>query len=726
MGYFEDDKKRIEEQIGKTIKLFVEAQNYYDNGEYQQADGKFRLASLPQDVSTEYNWGVCFAHQKEINDHMKWALYFMEKAASQGYQSAESALVGFYYGGIDDFESDYEKAYVYAKKAAVHENSTAYLVLAHLYYEGKFVEENKEKAYELYKKSVKCSVDNNQPFAYFRLGMMSYMGEGTEIDYYDAREYFEKYISKIPGYKLAEATARYYLGVMNLEGQGGKRNLQKAYEYFIKSEQDDKDNRCEYWIGILSLVFEGDKEKANKWLKMSAEGGNSAAIEYLNSGATQNEDLNKIKDIYTESIKIDIVDKTYNFSAYFPEGCIEHPFKCYFSDDIWDSVKNTAGKKDLLLKAIKKFESDASFLENISPDTYLTKAVLGCSKQLMRSGEYQPDYITSVKEHLLENLLRLQNECFNSLMWNIDIKKEVLNVVEKHSVRECLYSVYTLVEDIFTPYIYLLEFYYDIQLLYWKKENQYIHQVIEKFVLDLLKDWKSNVFLPICSYLDNGFNKEDEDNFVGKWNKKIYISSIEKIIEIVRNMSYQRIERQLPCYEIFNPEYIILYSRYKNERYHNVSITSSFSFDDILKLVKESMKNVPNSVCIDLTDAINSKSKEKMHQVSRLCNHAKGIIIIGWGISPFIRIDNPVFIIELADRYIGDVYERFNHYRQIINYSVVTATNYHFMFPAIRAGIEEFLANIDNFRFGEFIVEPEDYQDVVYSSGYEVIPELKL
>ena len=48
------------------------------------------------------------------------------------------------------------------------------------------------------------------------------------------------------------------------------------------------------------------------------------------------------------------------------------------------------------------------------------------------------------------------------------------------------------------------------------------------------------------------------------------------------------------------------------------------------------------------------------------------------------------------------------------------------MFPAIRAGIEEFLANIDNFRFGEFIVEPEDYQDVVYSSGYEVIPELKL
>ena len=134
MGYFEDDKKRIEEQIGKTIKLFVEAQNYYDNGEYQQAAGKFRLASLPQDVSTEYNWGVCFAHQKEINDHMKWALYFMEKAASQGYQSAESALVGFYYGGIDDFESDYEKAYVYAKKAAVHENSTAYLVLAHLYY----------------------------------------------------------------------------------------------------------------------------------------------------------------------------------------------------------------------------------------------------------------------------------------------------------------------------------------------------------------------------------------------------------------------------------------------------------------------------------------------------------------------------------------------------------------------------------------------------------------
>lgn len=311
MGYFEDDKKRIEEQIGKTIKLFVEAQNYYDNGEYQQAAGKFRLASLPQDVSTEYNWGVCFAHQKEINDHMKWALYFMEKAASQGYQSAESALVGFYYGGIDDFESDYEKAYVYAKKAAVHENSTAYLVLAHLYYEGKFVEENKEKAYELYKKSVKCSVDNNQPFAYFRLGMMSYMGEGTEIDYYDAREYFEKYISKIPGYKLAEATARYYLGVMNLEGQGGKRNLQKAYEYFIKSEQDDKDNRCEYWIGILSLVFEGDKEKANKWLKMSAEGGNSAAIEYLNSGATQNEDF-----IQTLYLIFDYPYKYYTFKHF--------------------------------------------------------------------------------------------------------------------------------------------------------------------------------------------------------------------------------------------------------------------------------------------------------------------------------------------------------------------------------------------------------------------------
>lgn len=156
----------------------------------------------------------------------------------------------------------------------------------------------------------------------------------------------------------------------------------------------------------------------------------------------------------------------------------------------------------------------------------------------MRSGEYQPDYITSVKEHLLENLLRLQNECFNSLMWNIDIKKEVLNVVEKHSVRECLYSVYTLVEDIFTPYIYLLEFYYDIQLLYWKKENQYIHQVIEKFVLDLLKDWKSNVFLPICSYLDNGFNKEDEDNFVGKWNKKIYIK--DGMDEILKDLSLLR------------------------------------------------------------------------------------------------------------------------------------------------------------------------------------------
>ena len=132
--------------------------------------------------------------------------------------------IGAMYNNGRGVEQNYNKAVELYQKAADLGDSGACYNLGLMYNEGLGVNQNYNKAVELYQKA--CDLGNDD--ACYNLGNMYCNGQGVNQNYNKAVELYQKACD------LGNDDACYKLGNMYLNGEGVNQDYNKAVELFIK------------------------------------------------------------------------------------------------------------------------------------------------------------------------------------------------------------------------------------------------------------------------------------------------------------------------------------------------------------------------------------------------------------------------------------------------------------------------------------------------------------
>jgi len=142
----------------------------------------------------------------------------------------------------------------------------AMFILGLMYYEGDGVEEDKERARQLWEKAAEKGV----PEAMFNLGSIYDKGDGVEEDKERARRWWEKAAEKgVP-------EAMFNLGVMYLEGDGVEEDKERARRWWEKAAEKGYPEAM-FNLGLIYDKGDGiekDKGQARQWWKEAALSGN--------------------------------------------------------------------------------------------------------------------------------------------------------------------------------------------------------------------------------------------------------------------------------------------------------------------------------------------------------------------------------------------------------------------------------------------------------------------
>ena len=114
--------------------------------------------------------------------------------------------------------------------------------------------------------------------AQYIVGLMYFNGEGVEINFHNALQWFQK------ASKQENVKAQYAVGVMYYNGHGVTKDLAKAEEWFQKAAEQDNAN-AQYNIGVMYYRGESikkDYDIAAEWFQKAADQGFAKAEEVLN------------------------------------------------------------------------------------------------------------------------------------------------------------------------------------------------------------------------------------------------------------------------------------------------------------------------------------------------------------------------------------------------------------------------------------------------------------
>lgn len=154
------------------------------------------------------------------------------------------------------------------------EEAEAKHYLASLYYQGKGIPQDTNKAIELF---AQAATAGYLP-AINNLGLLYLSGEGVSKDYSKAREYFTKAAAQ------NDYRAMHYLGMMNQKGLGQKRDL-KAAATLYKQAAEGGYAQAQYDYGMLLAQGQGiklDYVTAYAWLNLAEKNGYRAATDSKN------------------------------------------------------------------------------------------------------------------------------------------------------------------------------------------------------------------------------------------------------------------------------------------------------------------------------------------------------------------------------------------------------------------------------------------------------------
>ena len=137
------------------------------------------------------------------------------------------------------YTNEYEKAEEWLLKAAETGDSFLYATLGDFYNGvGGMKMLDIEKAMEWYSKSIET--DDPDPYGYFQLGLIYYYGKGVDKDYEKAFELFSRSAELYAGRNNHDAMYSEVLksiGEMYQMGFGVEKDLEKAQEYYDRAEE---------------------------------------------------------------------------------------------------------------------------------------------------------------------------------------------------------------------------------------------------------------------------------------------------------------------------------------------------------------------------------------------------------------------------------------------------------------------------------------------------------
>ena len=178
----------------------------------------------------KYEEALRFYNAKEYDN----AIPIINELVSRNHAKALNTLGNCYYYGYG-IDKDQKKAVYYYQKSADLGFFKAQYNLGICYEYGKGVPINKEKAYFWYEKSFpqyKDLAEKGDVDAQLEVGRF----------YYDGRmRSGQDYLMSIPWFERAanqgNSDAYNYLGVIYHNAEGVEKNLQKAYEYYLKGAE---------------------------------------------------------------------------------------------------------------------------------------------------------------------------------------------------------------------------------------------------------------------------------------------------------------------------------------------------------------------------------------------------------------------------------------------------------------------------------------------------------
>ncbi|MBR7069190.1 MAG: SEL1-like repeat protein [Oxalobacter sp.] len=158
--------------------------------------------------------------------------------------------------------------------AAEHGLTEAKFELGRLYFQGKGVPQNAQKAFELYSDA---AWKGSAPAQYY-LGLMYEKGQWIPSSYSKAFEWYDKAAKQ--GYAAAQCN----LGCLYRNGQGVLQDYQKAVDWISKSAEQGY-AEAQYQLGNIALTgliseeirYVWDYKEACEWYRKAAEQGHAAA-----------------------------------------------------------------------------------------------------------------------------------------------------------------------------------------------------------------------------------------------------------------------------------------------------------------------------------------------------------------------------------------------------------------------------------------------------------------
>ena len=195
-------------------------------------------------------------------------------------------------------EQNYQKAFEWFERSAKQKNKFAQFSLANLYYYGNGVERDLSQAFLWYQKSSA----QGQPYASYAVAQMYSKGEYVTENEDTVQRYYKAALSgflKLESKDQADDNLYYKLGSMFKKGLGTDINMDKAIDYFKRSEEMNNKNGL-YEYGKVLLLGENipqDIEKAVKLLEKAIKLENINAKRFLAleliSGEHLDQDIDK-------------------------------------------------------------------------------------------------------------------------------------------------------------------------------------------------------------------------------------------------------------------------------------------------------------------------------------------------------------------------------------------------------------------------------------------------
>ena len=277
------DSVSPEEKKAKELSnLAIEA---YSKNDLKTAFKHFYEAAMAGDPISMLNLGVMYTSDDVVPRDLQQALYWFEKAAAEGIETAaryaemakkqlaSDDIKEFFQRGIQLYsKGDYAGAFPWFEKAAQLGDPQSQFILGNMYDFGESVSVNDEKAYYWYLKAAEqnhvdalfnvgvfyergrfVKQDIEKAVYYYRkaarLGSKRALQASREIEAFLARKYFEwaddyyvegKTEQAIPLFEKSgqygSHQAYYNLGVIFAKGEGGvKSDMARAKAYFEKS-----------------------------------------------------------------------------------------------------------------------------------------------------------------------------------------------------------------------------------------------------------------------------------------------------------------------------------------------------------------------------------------------------------------------------------------------------------------------------------------------------------